>query len=172
MRTRRDAAGYTLIELLAYLSVFAVVVNLAGSLFVSAGRLRMMGNEALERMQALDEMGRRFTDAVHESSGVAREADGFTTSDETLVLNLPHDRYAVMGRLRGDDRFVTMKFAAGAPGTPEFLKTFSYPVEHMIYSVGARGDVTMRVRLRNDAPHGGAEHTFVAMPRSVQRGEP
>lgn len=168
---RRHSSGYTLIELLAYLAVFSVVVNLAATLFVSAGRLRMMGNEALERMQALDEIGKQFTETVQESAGAAPEADGYTTSAGTLVLRLPHNRFAALGRLRGDDRFVTTKFDAGAAGIPEFLETISYPVDDVVFTVENGGAVTMRIRLQDRDARNGAEHTFVATPRSVARGE-
>lgn len=172
MNVHRSSAGFSLLELLAYLAVFAVVVNLAGSLFVSASRLRMMGNEAIQRMQALDEIARRFTEAVQSASGVADEAPGYASDEQTLILELPRGRFTVMGRLRGDDRLGIITFAQDTPAQPEFLVTFSHPVSDLKFARDQNGAVTMRIRLKHEASKPSTEHVFVACPRSVSRALP
>lgn len=172
MSPRSRRGGYTLVELLAYLLVFGVVVNLAGSLFVTASRLHMMGRDAIDRMHAVDDLASRFSTTVRGAVGVVDEAAGYVNSEDTLVLRLPHDRYAVMGRLRGDDRFVVTTFAAESPGTPEFLRTYPHPIEYLAFESLPTGAVAMRVALRNERVRSRAEHRFVATPRSVDRGQP
>ncbi len=165
MNASRAQHGYTLLELLAYLSIFAVAINLAGSLFVSATRLHMLGDDAIARMQAVDEIAAAFTGAVHESLGVVESADGYVTSDDTLVLQLPDTRFAVLGRLRGDDRFVLLEFRSGQRGTPTFLETCSYPLTSLAFDRVA-GAIRMRVQVRHDTRRDSGEHTVVATPRS------
>jgi type II secretory pathway component PulJ len=165
MNASRAKLGYTLIELLAYLSLFAVAINMAGALFVSATRLHMLGDDAIARMQAVDEIAAAFTDAVHESLGIVESADGYVTSSDTLVLQLPDARVAVLGRLRGDDRFVMLKFRSGQRGTPTFLETCSYPLTSLAFDQVA-GAIRMRVQMRHNTRRESGEHTVLATPRS------
>jgi hypothetical protein len=168
MMGNRTAHGYTLLELLAYLSVLGVAVNLAGALFVSATRLHMLGDDAVTRMQALDEIADAFTDAVQESLGAVDGADGYATGEDTLVLRMPGDRFAVLGRLRGDARFVVMKFHAGDAGAPTFLETCSYPLHELSFERTLEGGaIAMRVHLQRESARDGAGHTVIATPRSV-----
>jgi hypothetical protein len=173
----RPRSGYTLLEMLAYVSIFAIVVNLAAALFVSSTRLRMMGSEALERMQALEEMGAGFSDAVRESLGVVEQGGAYRTTGDTLVLALPGERrYAVLGRLRGDDRLVLMRIHDREVETHEYLKTFPRPLQALEFAhepqAGGRARIVMLVGLQDALRRDAVMHRFVATPRSYPRAGP
>jgi len=57
---RSGRAGYTLLEMLLYGVVLAMIVNLSTSLFLSARRIQSLGETSLERVSALGRMEEDF----------------------------------------------------------------------------------------------------------------
>lgn len=92
MRLRRSTAGdrgYSLIELLAYAFVLAIVVNMSVTLFLNAKRLSVLGEMVFERMSGVNEMGREFTGAVMQSDAILDELNSIVTDEECLILSQP-----------------------------------------------------------------------------------
>jgi hypothetical protein len=99
----------TLVEALAYVTILAVAINLALSLFLSASRLSMLGSSGLDKMVVLEEMRQEFTETVREATAVRDQIAEYRTGPDTLVLELPSQvgegrRYAVFGVLGGQPR--------------------------------------------------------------------
>lgn len=101
----------TLIEILGYLAVIAVVINLATSVFIRSSRLAAMGTGALDRVNAVEEIRDEFTAAVRRSSGVSAGVSKHRSGPDRLVLTMPQlagedgvRRYVVFGPLSSDSR--------------------------------------------------------------------
>ncbi|GMU94114.1 MAG: hypothetical protein AMXMBFR4_31720 [Candidatus Hydrogenedentota bacterium] len=80
--------GATLIELLGYFFVLAIIVNLATGVFVQSSRLSALGVQTLESMRALQSIQGAFAQAVRASNGVAAEVGRFRSGPSTLVLRM------------------------------------------------------------------------------------
>ncbi len=97
-RYSTNKAGYTLIEMLYYGAILAIVVNLAAGAFISSSRLFAYSTKALDRMQVLDEIGRDFAATVRKSSGVSEGVMNYRSGSDQVVLEVG-DEYIVFGRL-------------------------------------------------------------------------
>ena len=108
-RLRRNE-GYTLLEMIAYIGLMAVVINLAAGAFLNQHRLNIAGVEALDRVREMDRLSGDVRGLIRQAEAVLPEGAGWTTSEEALVLALPPqgedgDRIAVLGLLGPEDRF-------------------------------------------------------------------
>jgi len=102
-------AGTTLVEMLAYVAILAVVINLALSLFLSASRLSMLGTSGLDKMVVLETMREDFTETVREAVAVTERVAAYRADEDTLVLELPSEpgegrRFAVFGMMGAEPR--------------------------------------------------------------------
>ena len=101
----------TLIEVLGYIAIIAVVINLATSVFLSSSRLSAIGTAALDSVNAVEDIRDGFTSAVHRSSGVSAGIGEHRSGSERVVLTMPRGsdeeaahRYVVFGPLSSDSR--------------------------------------------------------------------
>jgi len=111
MMKRAGRKGMTLIEVLGYVAVIAVVINLATSVFIRSSRLAAMGTGALDTVNAVEEIRDEFTAAVRRSSGISARIGEHRSGSDRLVLTMPQlageegvRRYVVFGRLSSDPR--------------------------------------------------------------------
>jgi hypothetical protein len=97
---RTSQRGYTLLHVLAYTALLAVVINLGLTNFVSATRLNTRGAGILDDLWAFDRMATGFRATVAASTRVVDELGAYRTSDDTLVLETAAidgaARYAVL----------------------------------------------------------------------------
>lgn len=93
-----ETAGATLIELLGYFFVLAIIINLAAGVFVQSSRLSTLGVQTLESMRALQSVQNAFTRSVRTSGGIAEEAGRFRSGPSTLVLRMPGNGSNTSGR--------------------------------------------------------------------------
>ena len=108
-KLRRDA-GYTLLEAIAYVGVFTLVVNLAAGAFLNQHRLNVAGVEALDRIREMERLSNDVRGLIRRAEAVLPEGAGWSTSQESLVLALPpegdgEDRIAIVGVLEPEDWF-------------------------------------------------------------------
>ena len=100
-----------MIEVLGYIAVIAVVINLATSVFIRSTRLSALGTGALDRMNAVEEIRDGFTTAVRRASGVNAGMGEHQSGSDRVVLTMPQlagedgvRRYVVFGLLGADPR--------------------------------------------------------------------
>lgn len=112
---RGQKAGYSILEMLGYIAVFAVILNLAVSLFISTTRLSAYATTAMDRIEGIEEVHREFADAVHEAVDVSPGVASYVSGGDRLVLELPQApggkggaRYAVLGDLKGNGRMAKL----------------------------------------------------------------
>ena len=113
-RSRRKTAGYSLIEMLAYVGVLAVIINLGAGALVSVVRVNHVGMLALERIEGLEEIRREFRQSVRASTGVAADAGPFRSGVDQLVLEMPADEREPATR-----RFTVFLFSPDKPNGEE-----------------------------------------------------
>ena len=117
-KPRRDA-GYTLLEAIAYVGVFTLVINLAAGAFLNQHRLNIAGVEALDRIREMDRLSDDVRGLIRRAGAVLPEGARWSTSEESLVLTLPPegegaDRIAVLGVLEPQGQFGWMIVEDGA----------------------------------------------------------
>jgi Tfp pilus assembly protein FimT len=74
-RAAKTRAGYSLLEMLLYVAVLAVIVNLSLSLYLTSSRLHHRGERAADRIDTMEAIGREFRHAVHASGTLALTDD-------------------------------------------------------------------------------------------------
>ncbi len=186
-RSTADDRGYTLIELLAYAFVLAIIVNMSVTLFLNAKRLSNLGEMAFERISGVDEIGREFTDAVLQSDAIVNELNGIVTDEECLVLSQPAipfsgaggppaevgRRYVVFRAVREGQYLRAEEYLEDGEGLSlEKLKTFALPIAGLRFEYGSeRPEQSRTVRLHLHIDSGGtpnttpSENVFVASLR-------
>lgn len=176
--TRGDG-GYSLLELLVYVAVFAIAVNLFVSLLGTGSRLSAMSTLGLSRMEGIREVEDAFTEYTRRAALVVPEAGEFKTGPDRLVLKMPPGQengfdYAVLGSLRDANHFAVMGLAQKA-GKLEvvYLKTLRQPMEVLAFEVdngGVRLRVNLRVKVKGEEGERKqpfVEHVASATPRGV-----
>ncbi len=151
--TKKDhhAAGMSLLEILAYIAILTVIVNLAAGVFVSSTRLSALSTVALANLDTLEDIRRDFTDTVRASSGVCEQIGSYHSGDGQLVLRLPArhgqkevHRYAVFGRLDDKPRLYHLVLAdKGENGLAlERAATYRRDFSTVRFSYGTARDLT------------------------------
>lgn len=156
--------GYTLIELLIVFAAAAIVLNVLAAVLVSSNRLTAIGTARLERLDAREQLGTDFTNAVQESRGFD-ESNG-----ETLVLAMPENEVLMIERR--DDYLAQRRLSLeseppkeiGYRVTHRAIATHSFVYENM--DPGSSKWVELHVVFKDDPAE--TEHVYVAT-RRVQR---
>jgi hypothetical protein len=175
MQTSRNA-GIALLETLGYIAILGVLINLALSTFVSAGRLTSLGNAARSRIEGISELDRGFRGAVREAVGTEVRAGVYEASETVLVLRLPDGpngerRHTVVGDLRGTGRLARVTFSEnGSESRIESATTYTPMIlKHGFKQAGNGRLITLTVTIDNAgfANTIPAENTFVASMRAA-----
>jgi len=167
-----------LIEMLAYVAILAVGVNLCGSLFVTGSRLSALNTLVLDRLNGMAEIEREFTQAVRESYGVVPGVGNYTSNDVHVVLETEttkgQRRYVVLGPLH-DEEHLSKLVLLERDGVlePEAMTTYRLPLVRMDFSYppgGGRGVQldAMTQRERGERRKSMLERRFVAAPRGIK----
>ena len=126
-----SAHGYTLLELLAYVAILAVFLNITAGLYLSTNRLMVRSDLAIDRASGIAEIETAFREAVASASTIA-DAVGPLRSDESLLILRRAsitEEWIALGAITSPNRFSVATYAL-VNGAPEMtsLKTFSQPI--------------------------------------------
>ena len=91
-----DSSGITMPEILMYVALSVVVLNLCAVTFVQTSRLSAAATQRAMQQQTLAQFSRDAARAVHSASQVLERAGETLTNDRQVVLNTP-DGVAVIG---------------------------------------------------------------------------
>jgi len=174
-----NRAGYSLLELLVYVAVFAVGVNIFVSLLSNGSQLSALTTLSMARMEGVREVQEEFTEFTRRATEVVSEVGEYKTGPDRLVLKMPSEPgaeidYAVLGILQQANHFAVMGLA-GKEGALEvtYLKTLHQPLETIAFEVvqgGARTLVNLRVKVlgeEGERKQPFVEHLASATPRGV-----
>ena len=112
---RKRKSGYSLVEMLVYVSLLAVAFTLCMKIFVSGTRLSALNTLAMDRINGLAEVEREFRQAVRGAYAVVPKAASHKSDEQHVVLrlSLPEapPRYLVLGALRDPHHLSAMELA-------------------------------------------------------------
>lgn len=178
-RRMQSPSGYSLLELLVYVAVFAVAVNIFVSLLGTGSQLSALNTLSMSRMEGVREVQEEFTEYTRRASAVVSEVGEYKTGADCLVLKMPQVQeggfdYAVLGVLREANRFAVIGLA-DKEGVMEvvYMKTLRQPLETLQFDVvqgGARPLVNLRVKVQGEEGERKqpfVEHLASATPRGV-----
>ena len=157
--------GYTLIELLAVVSVSAVLLGIFLQLFVASSRLHALGAEALIRFEHIEDVEATFREAVRESTGVAEACWHYQTNTQCVVLERPGTgdtkRFALFYLQQDTNRMaygvVTLQ---GASHEIEYWETLSPTIASVAFTYDEKGGVRMTYSLARDEDDGRAVQDY------------
>ena len=86
---RNNCRGMSLMEVLVYTAISAVVLNLCAVTFVNTTRIASHSTERVMRQQALAQFSRDFVRTVHGASRVLPNAGSAATGENQVVLDTP-----------------------------------------------------------------------------------
>jgi hypothetical protein len=131
--------GASLIEMIAYIAIFAVMVNLCLGVFIKSSRMSALGTGILDRMQALREIRQEFTESVMLADAVVPAIGDYRTGADLLVLRTNGmegaARYVVFGRLDDARRLSRLVLAKTDTGLEvERLRTFPLDLDVVTFA--------------------------------------
>ena len=172
----RRNRGYLLLEVLVYVGIVGVGINLCAGLFISGARLSAVNTLALDRMNALNEIHREFGQAVRGAVAVVPECGPYKTGPGQVVLAYPpldgQRRYVVLGTVQ-DAEHLSKQDLVERDGVLEMHRqsTYGLALEDISFSYDTparlvRLDVVIQPEAgeRRRAP---VVHHFVAAPRGM-----
>ncbi|MBX3176601.1 MAG: type II secretion system protein [Candidatus Hydrogenedentes bacterium] len=179
LRSRRPNGGFTLLEMLVYVAIFGLTINILASLLMTGARLSATAALSLDRLAGVRDVQEAFTTYTRRASGVAVSAGSYTTGEDTLVLAMPPSwgyDYAVLGKLGedGGDHFGVLRLRNGDSGLEsDFLQFRAQPLAHLRFEVdesGARPVVHMEIQVKPESgerDRGFRMHRTAATPRGT-----
>jgi prepilin-type N-terminal cleavage/methylation domain-containing protein len=81
--------GMTLIEVLAYVAVFAITINLLSVAFIDTTRFVRYADKRLETAGQIDELVSTFQQDLRSAAAIVAAAGDYQTGPDTLVLSAP-----------------------------------------------------------------------------------
>ena len=183
-RKKSQSGGYSLLEMLVYVAVLAVGINLFVSALSSGSRLSAVTTLQLGRIEGIRDVQDTFTGLVRRAAAVVPEAGAYTTGGQTVVLRMPPGQpegfsYIVIGAVRDPERFSVLGLnEAGDVWTSDYLRNLRQPLSQLRFEVntdGVRPVVAMTVQVKRDEGERGAEalvHRALATPRGALGGTP
>ncbi len=172
-RRRHGQLGITLVHMLAYVAILAVVINLGATLFVAVLRMHDAGSGALEKSRTVRHIESEIRAVASEAVAVRAGIGEYDTSENAVVLELPPDtengsaRYAVFQRIADGEDFVLRRLAFEQ--TPQgldltYMKTYPPKLStlELIYwgEPASARSVGMRFALSADANPQGTAHEY------------
>lgn len=108
----RRRAGMALLEVLAYVVILGMVLNVAGQALITCTRLSAFGAAAPDRLVNAAEVEDAFRTAVRNACAVAPAVGDYRSGPETLVLEAPAAegrRFQVLGCIGRPDRVTLLE---------------------------------------------------------------
>lgn len=176
---RRADAGYSLLEMLVYIVVFAAAVNLLVSLLSTGSRLAATTSLSMGRMEGLREVQDTFLSYTRRAAAVEERVGDYETTEDRLVLRMPPGMesgmdYVVLGRLHAPDQFAVLGLSKGKAGLENvYLKALRQPFDRVHFALdqsGAQTVVTLELQVKLES--GERERNFIvhhstAAPRGI-----
>lgn len=175
---KKGAGGYSLLEMLGYVAVLAIGINLCGSLLITGNRITSVVTGQLDAIHGIEETEQLFVNAVHCADGLEEHIGGYTAGVNTLILRSVEPdgstRYILLGNLMGPHCFSRMDLVS-RNGKLELdsMKTAGQMVEYCRFSADTSNAVpVMSMTLKRKAEQGEPEnrimeHHFMATPRGI-----
>jgi len=143
-------------EMIVYVAVLAIAINLCGKLFLSGSRLSALNTQALDRLLAVSEIEKEFGRAVHESVAVVPEAGKYHSGDQVVVFQAepeegaPH--YVVFGAVR-DAEHVSRMDLVRRNGNLACVRfdTFRQPLASIVFDTSNAPLVRLGVIIKKDS---------------------
>jgi type II secretory pathway pseudopilin PulG len=104
--------GYTLIEALVYIAIFAVTINFVFQLYYTGDRMISRGREYSDALNDAQNFMDDFKKDVRNSSGTISSFENFQNSEETLILQLDN-RIVIYAFNRGKKTLERLKIQEG-----------------------------------------------------------
>ncbi|MDZ4861184.1 MAG: hypothetical protein SGI88_19605 [Candidatus Hydrogenedentes bacterium] len=95
-----ERSGFTIMEMLAYIVISGIVLNMCMIAFLRTGRIASAGSERLLHAQAAERFATDFARAVHSAQAVLPVAGSFETGAEQLILK-SEEGYTGIGMANG-----------------------------------------------------------------------
>ena len=159
LRSRRPNGGFTLLEMLVYVAIFGLTLNILASLLMTGARLSATAALSLDRLAGVRDVQEAFTTYTRRAAGVAASVEA-TRPARTPVLAMPpgwgYD-YAVLGKLGedGGDHFGVLRLRNGDSRLEsDFLQFRAQPLAHLRFEVdesGARPVVHMEIQVKPES---------------------
>jgi hypothetical protein len=127
-----ECRGATIVEVVAYLAVLAVIMNFCAMIFVHTLRMASVGEKALDTIRAVQTIRADFTSSVREASHIAPAAGEYVTGESRIVLAMPRteespgaERFVVFSSL-GEGKLVKATIAE-EDGEIHLIGIVTYP---------------------------------------------
>ncbi|GMW01302.1 MAG: hypothetical protein AMXMBFR84_24390 [Candidatus Hydrogenedentota bacterium] len=130
---RGPRSGITLLELLVYLALSAMIINLAMTAFANVSRLHVYSQLSVHRQETVRAFQIAFASTVRESLGVVAKVGDHVTGDGLLILRMTPDdtgadRFALVGQV-GRDRCLYIAEAYVRDGTLQYGISQRFDIE-------------------------------------------
>jgi len=136
--TLKHEQGYSLIELLAYLVVLGIIINVSAPLFLSAMRLSKVGEAASDNLKGVEEIRSRISDRVREAVRVVPSTLAFESGEDQLILEMPDApiaRRVVFGTLNHPNQVSRLELIQkDGQWVPDFLATYRQSITGLRFS--------------------------------------
>lgn len=178
-RPQHHRGGYSLLEMLVYIAVLAVAINLFLTTLHTGSRLTATTTLQLSRMEGIREVQQSFVGYVRRAAAVVPGAGEFRTDANRVVLQMPPGQeegfsHLVLGALRDPHRFSVMGLTeSSGTWTEVYGKTLRQPLGQQQFEVdmtGGRTQVSLTCQVQQEA--GERDRPFLvyrstAAPRSI-----
>ena len=159
-RNKTNSAGISLVSVLCYVFIMAVVINLGANVYISVMRLHEIGSKTLENTASIREVQREFRQVAKKATGMRQSFGTFQRSPDCLLFQLPPgdesgaENIAVFMKMADSDKTNLRRIELSGRGDAyevTFQKTYNVVFEELTLetSPNARA-VTMRCALASE----------------------
>lgn len=154
-KSRKRNAGYTVMEMIVYVAVLAIAINLCGKLFLSGSRLSALNTQALDRLLAVSEIEKEFGRAARESVALVPEAGKYRSGEHVVVFRAEPEAgapcYVVFGAVR-DAEHVSRMDLVQRNGTLACVRfeTFRQPLSSIVFDASRAPLMNLAVVIKKD----------------------
>lgn len=169
--------GFSLLELLVYMAVLGIGINLFISAMGTGSRLSATTTLQMSRLEGIRDVQQTFVHYVRRAESVVPAIGRYTTGESVVVLKMPGVQpegfdYLVLGAVQRPDGFTVLGLTQTEGQWQEtYMKTLRQPLGQQTYAVredGARPLIQMTAQVKQES--GERErpfllHTCNATPR-------
>lgn len=145
-RIASDRRGFTLFEMVVYIAVFTVGVNLFVSVLSTGARLGATTTLQLHRVAGIRAVQSRFVHFVRQGGSVVPGAGPYQTGEDVVVLRMPDESpgsmdAVVLGAVRDKQHFSVLGLALADDGTwsQVYGETVHQPLKRQVFQVSTDG---------------------------------
>lgn len=133
------SGGYTLLELLAYIFVFTIIVNTTVALFLSTKRIHALGEIGLERIERVQEVESDFRESVLNANAFVGQSIVPGLGDPSIVLRTTStqgkEEFSVW-HTSDENRIRLSQYRNTDDGlTLRYRKTYSLPITSVAFII-------------------------------------